>query len=565
LKDRRLAGRAVPRIGILAQTTLRAVATAIDVRTRPESALSDISRREIYFFNLFRVFQAVVISALVFSAYIYSWVQLDHPFIGCASASIYLLLALYGLIQVRQWRSNVSLKVAAALSLDIAATTISMFSIANPPTAIAMLLLVNVGAGALLLPPRLAGLFAALAALGVLAQCMWGRIVEHEDRNILEAGLYGLSYFATATLCFVLGKQMRETEALAEKRGIDLANLAQINELIIRRMKTGVLVVDDANRVHRWNESAWALMGNPKPGQRDLGTVAPELSRRLYHWRTTGKIDNTAVALAEGVPEIIPRFTKLASNDDNNFLIFLDDTSMVSRRAEELTLSSLGRLSASIAHEIRNPLAAISYSAQLLAESEELTDADKRMVEIINNHCSRVNEIVENILQLSRRERSRPESLDLSMWAQHFVEEYKTGNDIGQDQLRAVIQGRHVEALADPQQLQQVVWNLVQNALRYGRLPGEPARVSVVPRMATEKGPPLIEVIDRGPGIPAKVAAQIFEPFFTTHEYGTGLGLYLARTMCDANQATLEYVPVAGGGSCFRITLAGPVVAIAPR
>jgi two-component system, NtrC family, sensor histidine kinase PilS len=538
------------------------VATAIDVRTRPESALSDISRREIYFFNLFRVFQAVVISALVFSAYIYNWVQLDHPLLGCASASIYLLLALYGLIQVRQWRSNVSLKVAAALSLDIAATTISMFSIANPPTAIAMLLLVNVGAGALLLPPRLAGLFAALAALGVLAQCMWGRIVEHEDRNILEAGLYGLSYFATATLCFVLGKQMRETEALAEKRGIDLANLAQINELIIRRMKTGVLVVDDANRVHRWNESAWALMGNPKPGQRDLGTVAPELSRRLYHWRTTGKIDNTAVALAEGVPEIIPRFTKLASNDDNNFLIFLDDTSLVSRRAEELTLSSLGRLSASIAHEIRNPLAAISYSAQLLAESEELTDADKRMVEIINNHCSRVNEIVENILQLSRRERSRPESLDLSMWAQHFVEEYKTGNDIGQDQLRAVTQGRHVEALADPQQLQQVVWNLVQNALRYGRLPGEPARVSVVPRMATDKGPPLIEVIDRGPGIPAKVAAQIFEPFFTTHEYGTGLGLYLARTMCDANQATLEYVPVAGGGSCFRITLSGPVVAV---
>ena len=555
----------MPRIGILAQSILRAVATAIDVRTRPESALSDISRREIYFFNLFRVFQAVVITVLVFSTYVSGWVRLDHPLVGCSSASLYLLLAIYGLLQTKRWRSNVSLKVAAALSLDIVATTIAMFSIANPPTAIAMLLLVNVGAGALLLPPRLAGLFAALAALAVLAQCMWGRVFEHEDRNILEAGLYGLSYFATATLCFVLGKQMRETEALAEQRGIDLANLAQINELIIRRMKTGVLVVDDANRVHRWNESAWALMGNPKPGQRDLGSVAPELSRRLYHWRTTGKIDNTAVALAEGVPEIIPRFTKLASNDDNNFLIFLDDTSLVSRRAEELTLSSLGRLSASIAHEIRNPLAAISYSAQLLAESEELSDADKRMVEIINNHCSRVNEIVENILQLSRRERSRPESLDLSLWAQHFVEEYKTGNDIGQDQLRAVTQGRHVEALADPQQLQQVVWNLVQNALRYGRLPGEPARVSVVPRMATDKGPPLIEVIDRGPGIPAKVAAQIFEPFFTTHEYGTGLGLYLARTMCDANQATLEYVPVAGGGSCFRITLSGPVVAVTAK
>jgi two-component system sensor histidine kinase PilS (NtrC family) len=537
------------------------VATAIDVRTRPQPALSDIGRRELYFFNLFRVFQAIVIACLVFSAVLLGWTPLDHPLFGSTSAAIYLILALHALLQTRQWRHDVILKVAAALGLDIAATTIAMFSLANPPTAIAMLLLVNVGAGALLLPPRLAGLFAALAALGVLGQCLYGRVIEHEDRNLVEAGLYGLSYFATATLCFVLGKQMRETEALAEQRGIDLANLAQINELIIRRMKTGVLVVDDANRVHRWNESAWALMGNPNPGQRDLGSIAPELSRRLYHWRTTGRIDNTAVTLAEGVPEVIPRFTRLASNDDNNVLIFLDDTSLVSRRAEELTLSSLGRLSASIAHEIRNPLAAISYSAQLLAESEELSEADKRMVEIINNHCSRVNEIVENILQLSRRERSRPESLDLSQWAIHFVEEYKAGNDLGQDQLRAVTQGRRVEALADPQQLQQVVWNLVQNALRYGRLPGEPARVSVVARLATDKGPPLLEVVDRGPGIPAKVAAQIFEPFFTTHEYGTGLGLYLARTMCEANQATLEYVPVAGGGSCFRITLPAPPIA----
>ena len=541
------------------------MATSIDARIRADYSLSDISRRELYFFNLFRVLQATVIAGLIFSPLAMNWVQLDHPLIGRCGSLVYLLLAGYALLQTERWRNNLQFKVAAALALDIAATTLALFSIANPPTAIAMLLLVNVGAGALLLPPRMAGLFAALAALGVLAQCLYGRAVEHEDRNLLEAGLYGLSYFATATLCFVLGKQMRETEALAEQRGIDLANLAQINELIIRRMKTGVLVVDDANRVHRWNESAWALIGNPKPGQRDLGTVAPELSRRLYHWRTTGKIDNKAVALAEGVPEVIPRFTRLASNDDNNVLIFLDDTSLVSRRAEELTLSSLGRLSASIAHEIRNPLAAISYSAQLLAESEELSDADKRMVEIINNHCSRVNEIVENILQLSRRERSRPESIDLSMWAQHFVEEYKTGNDLGEDQLRAVTQTRHVEALVDPQQLQQVLWNLVQNALRYGRLPGEPARVSVVPRLAAEKGPPLIEVVDRGPGIPSKVAAQIFEPFFTTHEYGTGLGLYLARTMCEANQATLEYVPVAGGGSCFRITLPGPPVTVAPR
>jgi two-component system sensor histidine kinase PilS (NtrC family) len=178
--------------------------------------------------------------------------------------------------------------------------------------------------------------------------------------------------------------------------------------------------------------------GRPQGRQGPGSPVDPdELSRRLYHWRTQGKADVTAVSLAPDTPEVIPRFTRLAPNDDSNVLIFLDDTSLVSRRAEELTLSSLGRLSASIAHEIRNPLAAISYSAQLLAESEELSLPDKRMVEIINNHCARANDVVENILQLSRRERSRPESLDLSVWATQFVEEYKIANDLGSDTLRA--------------------------------------------------------------------------------------------------------------------------------
>jgi two-component system sensor histidine kinase PilS (NtrC family) len=533
---------------------LPTVPAALPARRRTDTP-SEISRRELYFFNLFRVFQATAIAGLIFSPMAVGWVELLHPDLAQYAAIGYLLFACINLFTGARSHADVSVNVAIALSVDIAATTIALYAIKNPPTGIAMLLMVNVGAGALLLPPRLAGLFTALATIGVIGQSFVGRLIESEDRSLVEYGLYGFGYFATALLCFALGKQMRETEALAERRGIDLANLSQINELIIRRMKTGVMVVDDANRVHLWNESAWALLGSPEPDQRDLGSLAPELSRRLYHWRTTRKTDNTSVALAEDVPEVIPRFTQLASHDDSNVLIFLDDTSLLSRRAEQLTLTSLGRLSASIAHEIRNPLAAISYSAQLLAESETMLDEDKRMVEIVNNHCSRVNEIVENILQLSRRERSRPESIDLSRWVLHFVDDYKAGNDVGKDQLRAIAQPMPVEALADPQQLQQVVWNLVQNALRYGRLPDEPARVAVIARLGGERGPPLIEVIDRGPGIPPKVATQIFEPFFTTHEFGTGLGLYLARQMCEANQATLEYVPVAGGGSCFRITM----------
>ncbi len=517
-------------------------------------------RHELSFLNVFRLIQAVVYTGLAFSMVATAGLHVGAPHFARGLSVAYVLFALVMLLLNRASMPYAKRAVSAALVVDIAAAVLAIALMHDARIGIAMMLAVNLSVGALILPLRLSLFFASLATLGMLGHTFFTSALggTPDDRDLLEAALFGLAYFASTTLCHVLGRQLRATEALAEQRSSDLANLSQVNELIIRRMKTGVLLVDDANHIHQINESAWMLLGNPSAEQRDLGQLAPELSRRLYHWMTSGKLDETATQLADGVPEVVPRFTRLAPNDDSHVLIFLDDTSLLSRRAEELTLTSLGRLSASIAHEIRNPLAAIRYSAQLLAESTSMDSTDQRMVEIINSHCVRLNEIIENILQLSRRERSRPETLDLDRWAHSFVEEYCQGNDIGADSLRVIANSPlPVAAVADPQQLQQVVWNLVQNALRYGRMPGEPARVMVVTRQG-EHGVPVLEVIDRGPGIAPKVAAQIFEPFYTTHEYGTGLGLYLARQMSEANQAALEYVRVAGGGSCFRLILTPP-------
>ena len=533
-------------------------------RTRSSTdSPGDITRRELYFFNLYRCLEAVIYAGLVFSPYAGEWVNVARPVLGQSVAIAYLVIALVLLIATDRLRERLASGIIASLVIDIIAASIVLVALAGH-TIVPMMLLVNVGIAALLLPRR-AYVFAGVAAIGVLAPYAYSRMtVPNAEHPNVETTAIVIAYFIVGALLRYLGGHMRATEDLAAQRGVDLLNLEQVNDLIIQRMKTGVLLVDQANHILRINESAWHLIGNPAPTQRELGTVAAELSRRLYHWRHSGKTDQTAVALAHDVPEVIPRFTRLAPNDDTNVLIFLDDTSLLSRRAEELTLSSLGRLSASIAHEIRNPLAAIRYSAQLLAESPELNAEDKRLVDIVNNHCTRANDVVENILQLSRRERSRPESIDMNAWVLAFVEDYKQSNDLGGDHLRAVTQNRTIEAMVDPQHLQQVVWNLVQNAIRYGRQPNQPARVNVVARLATDKGPPLIEVIDRGPGIPPKVAAQIFEPFYTTHEYGTGLGLYLAKQMSEASQASLEYVPVAGGGACFRITLtpAGSLLAL---
>lgn len=521
-----------------------------------------MTRRELYVFDLYRVFEAVALTAVCFGPFVSRLFANAEPLPARVLALAYLFGAAALFLLGRRHQGSLRWHVALGLSLDLLIAAMGMATIPGLSNGIATLLLVNVSAGALLLEPRLA-FFAASIATGIVLTVIGFLHSTGDPEAWLEAGLFGLGYFSATALCQALRRQVTETQQLVEQRELDLANLSQLNELIIRRMRTGVLVVDSSNRIHRINEAAWHLLGNPAPDQRALGDVAPELSRRLYLWRHNGKTDTQPTELAQGAPEVIPRFVRLGAHADN-VIVFLDDTSLLSSQAERLTLTSLGRLSASIAHEVRNPLAAISYSAQLLAESEELPDADQRLVQIIRAQCSRMNEIVENILQLSRREPSRPEQIELSQWVTYFVDEYRTSHPVTTDELRVITETRMLQALIDPGHLHQVLWNLVQNALRHGRMPDQPARVAVVTRRLPDHGPAVIEVVDRGPGIPKKIVEHVFEPFFTTHEFGTGLGLYLARQLCEANQATLEYVPVAGGGSCFRITI-GASAAIAQR
>jgi two-component system sensor histidine kinase PilS (NtrC family) len=513
-------------------------------------------RRELYFFTLYRALEGALLVFVMFSPVAADMVQLEYPALARGAAAFYLVLGLLLVVAGGQSKFALATQAAVGLGIDIAVALLFFHVSSGIDTAIGLMMLVNIGAGALLLSLRSSLSLATVMALGGLAQLLVSRLAPSEiSRDLVEAIMLAISYLAVAVLCNQLGRQMREASDLAAQRGADLANLSQLNELIIRRMRTGVLVVDASNQIQLSNEAAWNLLGQPSPGEQYLGTLAPTLSRRLADWQRGRPSASEALSLGTEGVEVIPRFAKLTASD-GLVLVFLDDASFVSRRAEELTLSTLGRLAASIAHEVRNPLAAISYSAQLLEESPDLPDTDKRLVEIILSHCHRMNGIIENVLNLSRRERSRPEQVDLSQWAQQFVDDFLASHHVEKDELHAAPPQRRLYAVVDPTQLHQAVTVLVTNALNYGRLPGEPARVTVSVRQALEYGPPLVEVIDRGPGIPAKVASSIFEPFFTTHEHGTGLGLYIARQLCEANQASLEYVAMPAGGACFRITLA---------
>lgn len=523
---------------------------------RPAPATAESPRlQELYFFTLYRVLEAGLLALLAFSPFGERIVALRHPALAQTVSILYLLVSVVLLLASRGSEMRLRRQAAIGLCFDLAAAAGAMLAMEGGESGIAVLLLFNIGAGALLFTWQAAIGFASVAAALVIGEYVYNRLFSPgEVRPVAESVMFAVTYLATAILCYLLGKQMSESQALAERRSEELANLAEVNELVIRRMRTGVLVVDGQHRIRVCNEAGWALMGSPSPNRRDLRDVAPVLDQSLGRWRRgRGEIPR-AMVLADGAPEVLPRFVPL-NVPEGLFLIFLDDSRIYSGRAEELTLSTLGRLSASIAHEIRNPLSAISYAVQLLEESDQIPDADRRLLEIIHTQGQRMNGIVQNILGMARREASQPESIDLNVFTRKFVEEYRDSHPLETDILQALPANRGVTCLADPRHLHQVLTILVHNALSYGRFPGQPAKVSVA---VTQEGPGLaaeLSVLDRGPGIAPAAAERLFTPFHTTSEHGTGLGLYIARQLCEANQCSLSYHSAPGGGSRFTITL----------
>jgi len=524
--------------------------------THPAAEADSALRRELHFFTLYRLLEAALLTFLLFGP-VREYISPPHDEgIAKATALIYLFAATL-LFLIRK-RGDLRLQALTGVAFDLFFGLLAVYALPGTRAGIVLMLMFNVGAAALLLPMRIGLSIATVAAAGLLIDYFWGATSGDNTRGLGEPLMFATGYIAIATLTNVLGRQMRESVDLAALRGADAASLAEVNELIIRRLRTGVLLVDGRGHLRLANEAAMLLLSDSSdhPGEgRDLQLAAPALAARLAAWRDTGHADDTPLQLAPDLPQVIPRFTRLRAGSDQA-LIFLDDTSMVSRQAESLTLATLGRFSASLAHEIRNPLAAINYAVQLLEESKDLPTADLRLLEIVRQQGQRMNGIVENVLGLARREPAKPEHVELIAFTRRFVEDYAASHPLEHDTLRATGTGA-LNTLLDPRQLHQVLTALVYNALTYGRLPGQPARVTV--HVAVDNtGAPTIDVLDRGPGVPESVAGQLFRPFFTTSGHGTGLGLYIARELCRANQATLDYVPLPGGGACFRIGLSPP-------
>jgi len=318
--------------------------------------------------------------------------------------------------------------------------------------------------------------------------------------------------------------------------------------------------VDAQDRIRLINESAAEILGDEHAYPDALvGEASPRLLFLLESWRKggggAGDVEPTFVA-ADGARPIRAHFAPLGTMNPGPVLIFLEDMSLIEEKVQQSKLAALGRLSASIAHEIRNPVGAMSHAGQLLAESPSLEGEDRRLTEIIRSNAERVSGIIANVQRLSRREQARLEQLPLPAWVQEFHEEFCQSMEW--PRARLIVSGaRAVEVRVDPDQLRQILWNLCENALRHGVRDDPEQNVEIRYGRMSGSARPFLEVADRGSGVPPEHAERIFEPFYSGGR-GTGLGLFLARELAQTNGATLLYEPRAGGGSVFRLVFADP-------
>lgn len=442
---------------------------------------------------------------------------------------------------------------------DITFLTLLIHASGGLDSGLGFFLVVAIIGASLMLARRMILLFAALAAIAVLLQHSWPWLTGAQGLNsqlaqgYSQVGILGIVIFLTATLGHALALRLRHSEALAERRGEDIVGLTELNELIIQNLQSGVLVCDAIGRIQTLNQKAKHFLGlSSVEAQTSLGQVSPELFTALNDWRSFPASPTQRPFRSSEGPMLVPRFVPL--DQDKAMLIFLDDVSVLKQQAQQLKMAALARLTASIAHEIRNPLGAISNAAQLLAESIPAPNPDARLIQIIEDHCRRMNVIIENITQLSRRDRVNQSTLPLDEWLQDFRRQFADINQIDSNSF-AISGIPHLDVCVDGDQLYQVVTNLCQNALRHSP-PYEGKPVIELRLGRDEQARPCLDVIDTGPGIPPEIAENIFDPFFTTAAQGTGLGLYISRELCEGNGGNLSYLAHEAPGACFRITFA---------
>ncbi|HEX5628171.1 MAG TPA: ATP-binding protein [Usitatibacteraceae bacterium] len=541
--------------------TPAAFAPAIADRLRaggrlPMSAAGDDTAwRTLVVFSAYRVVLALGLSGAY--AFLNAFFQLGtlQPGLAVTTLVTYAVASVLLVVPALIREPRISLQVTAAVLVDVLAIVVLMHTSGGIRSGIGVSLLISLAAAGLITRGRLVFFHSAVAAIAILVEQafqMWRFDAPASD--FVQSGLTSMALFATAGLGWTLARYARTSETIAQQRTIDLANMSQINELVIRDMQDGFLVVDPEGTIRQSNPRAVQLLGPLPQGRRPLlAEYSPEIALLMDSWRRGPEVTYAPFRTPRSSSELAVHFVPIGGGETPPTVVFVEDVGRLRAQAQQMKLVALGRLTASIAHEIRNPLSSINHAAELLAETEHAQAGDDRLVTIIRDNVHRLDRIVQEVLYLNRRDRAQPETIEARPFLEQFTADFCANEGVPADGVQLEI--RTTQRLSfDRQHLHQVLWNLLRNAWRHGLKLRGSVRVTLLP--AEAPGMLALEVADDGKGVAPDLQPHLFEPFFTTEAQGTGLGLYIARELCEGNGARIEYCE--GGPGCrFRVTLKG--------
>ena len=501
-------------------------------------------------FLMYRFILACLFIFLFYSRLGFSLISIDNSQLYGFSSHSYLILSVISGACIIWRLIGYTTQAQLLIFTDILILTLLMHACGGINSGIGTLLAVSVASSGLLIGGRCAMFFAALASLAVLTEQIFADYTDSfESISYTYAGMLGASFFTIALLSYILAKRSEQTLQLADQQKLTIDKLEELNRYIIQHLQSGIIIINKQQTIQMANEASLRLVNLPLLPI-SLGDISEHLAQAFEAWLADPEQQLVLLQLSNQ-SEIHCRFMMLPIVSEFFYMLILENIALYNQRLQQSKLASLGRLTASIAHEIRNPLGAISHAGQLLSESPHLSIQDMRLTEIIQTNAIRVNQIIADILQLSKRADSRREKIYLKPWLAHYLNNFMLEHGITANTFKLSQTDEPLCAVMDPGHLRQIMDNLCQNALRYG----EPETGQIILQTFTLKQAPCIEVIDNGAGISHEHIKHLFEPFFTTSASGNGLGLYISRELAELNQAKLSYHLTAEKRSCFRLCL----------
>jgi len=530
-------------------------------KTNHLSSLQKALLSPINLFQLYRFFLSIFILIAFFTESGPFWLGFFYPKLFAISSISFFGFVLASLMMTHFKTISSDNNIRLMIPIDILFITLLMHASGGVETGLGMLLAISVTAGSLMMRGRLALFFASLATVALISQQFATYFYQiNINTHFTQSALLGISFFAIALLSHSLALHIKASEKLAIETQKSLDSMAQLSEHVIAHMQEGVIAVDPKGIIKLINNAAWKLINKIQTqNEYNIHRICPSLGQELNKYqRDNISTDSLVVKIPDEEnnnieQKINVKFTALGATKNEGTLIFLEDLSTASQQAQQLKLASIGRLTASIAHEIRNPLGAISHAGQLLQESESLSPDDQRLTEIITNNSRRMNQVIENVLTLAKQDSANPTLISLKSWLIEISNKIIDSINLKPEQISIQVFNDNLQAYFDVNQIEQAFSILLSNSVRH--FDQEIQNLSIELKASSKENQILLEVIDNGPGIAVEHLKNIFEPFYTSLNSGTGLGLYIARELIESNKGQISYTSILPRGSNFKLLL----------